>query len=355
MCTFPLMCLLSAWLAGPVAGPAGGSALLHAAPSATPAIAVTQGGGTADVAGAADAGLVPLPPAHETFTVGTLKVQRFGDHGRAVILVPGLESGPWSWAGVIRHLEGAHQVYAVTLAGFDGLPAPPPDPAAGTLLDRADASLHALITTRRLDKPVLVGHSIGGTLALRFAGEHPALLGGVVAVDGLPVFPGMQGMDAGQRRAAAERMRGQIEGMSPAQFKAYAKGYMERVGVIDAGLAAATVPHLVKSDLKAVAGYAAADLEADYRPGLAAAEVPILEVVPYYDKDRRDTQGGPQAAMFPDEAGKLAFYRGLLSNAPDVRVVAVRPSRHFVMLDAPQKFVKILDGFLADLSQESMP
>lgn len=347
MCGFPLMCLLSAWLAGPMTGPPSGPALLQVGPSTM--------AGSGSTAGAADAALTPLPAARERFEVGTMTVQRFGDRGPAVILVPGLESGPWSWADVIRHLQATHRVYAVTLAGFDGVPAPKPDPAAGNLLDRADQSLHELITTRHLDKPVLVGHSIGGTLALRFAGEHPELLGGAVAVDGLPVFPGMQDADAGQRKAAAGRMKQQLAGMSPAQFKAYAGGYMQRVGVIDPDLAAAAVPHLVKSDPEAVAAYAAADMEADYRPGLAKAKVPILEIMPYYDQDRQDAQNSPQAAMFPDEAGKLAFYRGLLSNAPDARVVAVKDARHFVMLDQPRAFTKVLDTFLHGLSREHTP
>src|SRR5699024_9770915 len=124
--------------------------------------------------------LVPLPKAADTFTVGTLKVQRYGDHGRVVILIPGLECGPWEWARTIDHLKADHRVYALTLAGFDGMPAPGPDPGAGSLLDRADASLLELITTRHLYKPVLIGHSLGGTLSLRFAGEHAGLLSGVV-------------------------------------------------------------------------------------------------------------------------------------------------------------------------------
>ena len=120
------------------------------------------------------------PPAI-TGTVGTLKVERHGDHGRPVILIPGLEGGPWVWERTIGALQKDHVVYAVTLAGFDGMPAPA---GGGNLLDRADTSLKQLIEQRKIDKPVLVGHSLGGTLALRFAGEHPQMISGVVAVDG---------------------------------------------------------------------------------------------------------------------------------------------------------------------------
>jgi len=119
-------------------------------------------------------------------TVGTLKVQRHGDHGRPVILIPGLQGGPWVWQQTIEQLQKNHVVYAVTLAGFDGMPAPAD---GGNLFDRADASLLLLIEQHKIDKPVLVGHSLGGTLALRFAGEGQAPLAQVFFQKGI-VEPG---------------------------------------------------------------------------------------------------------------------------------------------------------------------
>lgn len=298
--------------------------------------------------------LVPLPAATETFMVGTLKVQRYGDQGRALILIPGLESGPWEWAQTIKHLQGHYRVYAVTLAGFDGVPAPKPDPSAGNLLDRADASLRELITTRHLDKPVLVGHSIGGTLALRFAGEHADLISGVVAVDGLPIFPRMERMDADQRKAMATRMKAQLAGMTHEQFKAYALAYMERIGVLDPALAAQTVPYLVRSDLEAVAEYMAADVSADYRPGLKHADVPILEILPYNAKDSEQMKARTGGKVI-SAADKTAYYQSLLSNAPQATVVSISPSRHFVMLDQPMKFQRALDKYLARLPAGGTP
>ena len=150
------------------------------------------------------AAVVLAQPAAPVERVGTLQVERHGAHGPAVILIPGLEGGPWVWQRTIEQLQKDHVVYAVTLAGFDGVPAPRD---GGSLFDRADASLLQLIRQHKLDKPVLLGHSLGGTLALRFAGEHAGLISGVVAVDGLPIFPGMERGSAEQRKAMAAQMR----------------------------------------------------------------------------------------------------------------------------------------------------
>ena len=280
--------------------------------------------------------------------VGTLTFQRHGDHGRPVILIPGLECGPWVWRQTIADLEKNHVVYAVTLAGFDGVPAPALDAKAGTLLDRADASLLQLIEQQHIDKPVLVGHSIGGTLSLRFAGEHANLISGVVAVDGLPIFPGMDQVSAAQRQAIAVRMKAKLAAETPAQFKAQALPYMQHIGVIDPKIAERTAPLVARSDEQATVDYMSEDTAADYRPGLKEANVPILEIMPYYEPDARAF-----AAMYkkpePSEAQKAAYYQGLLANAPDAKVVPVSPSRHFVMLDQPAKFRQVLDGFLQSL------
>jgi pimeloyl-ACP methyl ester carboxylesterase len=273
----------------------------------------------------------------DTFDVGTLKVQRYGDRGSPVILVPGLGSGAWVWKDSIEALRRDHVVYAVTLAGFDGVPAPSD---GGNLFDRAGDSLLQLIRGHKIAKPVLVGHSIGGTLALRIAGEHPELLSGVVAVDGLPLFPGMDRVSEAQRLDMAKGMRAQIESSTPKAFQASQVAYMQKIGLIDPAMALRYAVMSGRSDAKAVAQYMAEDLSADLRPGLKNARVPILEIVPYNPPDSKE---GPIAMS---EAQKLAYYQSLLANAPDAKVVAISPARHFVMLDQPAKFRQVLNDFI---------
>ena len=44
----------------------------------------------------------------QNFEVGILKVERHGEHGTPVILVPGLASGAWVWDDTVRRLQGTH-------------------------------------------------------------------------------------------------------------------------------------------------------------------------------------------------------------------------------------------------------
>ncbi len=278
--------------------------------------------------------------AASTGSISSLQVQRHGDHGRAVILIPGLEGGPWVWQQTVKQLQKNHVVYVVTLAGFDGVPAPT---EVGNLFDRADAELLKLIKQRHIDKPVLVGHSLGGTLALRFAGEHAGLISGVVAVDGLPILPGMERASAEQRQAMATRMQQKMSIETPTQFQAQSLVFMQNIGVIDPKLAARYAPMNARSDIKASAQYMAEDLTFDGRAGLKSATVPILEISPYYAADFSTPR------MVMSEAKKAAYYQSLLADAPNAKVVSIAPSRHYVMLDQPVKFQQTLDGFLKSL------
>jgi pimeloyl-ACP methyl ester carboxylesterase len=292
----------------------------------------------------AGSGAVLAREAATASTVGTLKVERYGDHGRPVVLIPGLTCGTWEWRDTIAQLQKNHVIYAVTLAGFDGVAAP----AGDHFLDQADASLLKLIHDRHLDKPVLVGHSIGGTLSLRFAGEHADLIAGVVAVDGLPVFPNMDQMNATQREAVAVKMAQQMAAVTQDQYPAYALRYMQYMGVIDPQLAARYAPEVARSDVKAAAQYMQEDMASDYRPGLSHATVPILEISPYYAADFEKAAAMSKQPLISEQQ-KTAYYASLLKDAPNAKVVSIAPSRHFVMLDQPAKFQQVLGEFLKTL------
>jgi pimeloyl-ACP methyl ester carboxylesterase len=275
-----------------------------------------------------------------SFTVGTLTVQRYGDHGRPVILIPGLASGAWVWDATREQLAANHVVYTVTLAGFDGIPLPN---QPGNLIDRADSSLTELIRTHHIRKPVLIGHSLGGTLAIRLATEHPEVLSGVIAADGLPIFPGAEHMTPGQLSATGQDMLAQMGNATPELFRSQQLGYMQRVGVINPDTAAKYARLTARSDPMATAIYATQNLSVDLRPQLKKANVPILEISPYFAPDL----AAPPMSL--SEEQKTAYYEKLLAGAPNVKVVSISPARHFVMLDQPERFIQTVDAFLQQL------
>jgi pimeloyl-ACP methyl ester carboxylesterase len=270
-----------------------------------------------------------------TFEVGALQVEQRGTRGPAVVLIPGLASGPWVWADTAQRLERDHVVYLLTLPGFDGRA-----PVAGTTLDTLAGDIRTLIESKKIARPVLVGHSLGGTLSLKFASQHSSLIAGVVAVDGLPVFPGTEGQ-AGDRSKLADGVRAQFAGQTREQFVAGQHGYMKQIGSIDPATADRLAGQSSRSDIGATADFAAQLMALDLRPQLKDIAIPVIEISPFNAPDF--------AAMGVDENGKTGYYRVLLSGVPQLEVVSISPARHFVMFDQPAKFATTLDTALAKL------
>lgn len=271
--------------------------------------------------------------APQKFDSGALAVEQLGHQGTPLVFIPGLASGSWTWRDSAERLRKNHAVYLLTLPGFDGRA-----PAPGATLDSLARDLRMLIEARRIEKPVLVGHSLGGTLAMAFAADHPGLIAGVVAVDGLPVFPGTEQM-TGDRGPLAQQARAQLEGQTPEQFAAYQQTYMRRMGVIAESEADRLAALSSRSDPRATAEFAAQLLLLDLRPRLTSIQVPVIEISPFYAPDF--------AAMGVDEARKTGYYRMLLQGIGKLDVISVSPARHFVMFDQPEKFAAALDQALA--------
>ena len=277
-----------------------------------------------------------IEPA-ERFESGGLLVERHGSRGRPVILVPGLASGPWVWQETIRQFKDEFTLYVVTLPGFDGRPAPSGSPDWAPF-ESARAALRGLIAERKLDKPVIVGHSLGGTLAYAVAQDLGNGIGGVVALDGLPVFPGTENMPPQQRPQAAINVRNRMAASRPDAYAAEQRQYMRGQGVLDIGKADDITPLLLRSDREAVGAYVADLLALDLRPGLSRISAPVLVVAPFYQYD------AAQDALTVND--KVEHYRMLVEGIPSVEVVPIAPSRHFLMIDQPLALAGILRRYL---------
>ena len=269
----------------------------------------------------------------ERFEVGATLVERHGQRGTPLILIPGLASGAWTWQQTVRRFSGEHVVYVLTLPGFDGRPA-----VEGAGLQAAHASLLELLTSRKLNRPVLVGHSLGGTLALGFAARHPALVRAVVALDGLPVLPGTEEWDPAQRARMAGSIAGRYLAPTLTMFAAQQQDYMRGTGVVDMARADELAKLSARSDPMAVTRYMGEAIALDLRSALPAITAPVLVISPYFQVDAEQ--------MRMTEEAKTAYYQTLMAGTPNVKVVSVSPARHFAMFDQPQKVGDAIADFL---------
>ena len=147
-----------------------------------------------------------------------LRVEVVGK-GRPVLMIPGLNSAASTWTETCAALQPGVQCHIVQLPGFAGAPAVATDNFLSSMRDR----LLAYLDDRKLDKPVVIGHSLGGALALQMAAQAPGRIDRLVIVDALPFLAGLRGMTPEAARGAAAAMRQQMLTSSPAQWEAGAR------------------------------------------------------------------------------------------------------------------------------------
>lgn len=278
----------------------------------------------------------PAATPASSYDAGSVHVDQYGNGTPALVLIPGLTDSAAVWDTTIARYASSHTIYALTLPGFGGR-----TPIAPPMLDAVDHDIAALLA--KAGKPVVIGHSLGGFLAIRLAEEHSDLLAGAIAIDGLPVFAGTDKMSPAARAALAEKVGNGISNASPAQFQQAEKaqlGYMTKAENV------ATAESFSQgADVKATGTYLAEMMAADLRPELSKVTVPLLEIGPF---DASVDPANPFGPM-PTIEKKQAYYQSLFAGDPTARVVMVGDSRHFIMLDEPEKLFAAIDAFLAAL------
>jgi pimeloyl-ACP methyl ester carboxylesterase len=261
-----------------------------------------------------------------------ISVQTVGK-GAPVILIPGLSSPRAVWDGVVPTLARSHRVYVVQVNGFGG-----DDPRANLspgILDGIVGDLHTLIAQSKIAKPAIVGHSMGGLVALMLAKAHPEDVGKLMIVDSLPYIGEI--FAPGATVAALEP---QAKAMRAGMAAAYGKPANPATNAALAARMAlkptsrATVADwAAKADARVSAQAMYEDLTTDLRPDMASIAAPITLVYPWN-------------AAAPTKPAADALYRKAYAAAPRVTFVDIGDAAHFVMLDQPAAFQAALDAIL---------
>ena len=108
-------------------------------------------------------------------------VAKAGTGKTNVILLPGFASSGEVWNETVQALKSSCTCYVLTMPGFAGVTAEDePD------LRIWETRIAEFITLKKIDHPVIIGHSLGGVLAMWLAADYPSLLSKVIIVDALP-------------------------------------------------------------------------------------------------------------------------------------------------------------------------
>ncbi len=114
------------------------------------------------------------------------EVLKTGSGNQSVIFIPGFASSGDVWNETRATFENKFTCYTLTMAGFAGRK---PQPNAS--FENWKNGIANYIKDSNIEKPILVGHSMGGALALAIAADYPDLISKIIVVDALPCLAAM--------------------------------------------------------------------------------------------------------------------------------------------------------------------
>jgi len=259
--------------------------------------------------------------------------------GRPMILIPGLSSSGETWDTTVARYKDRFQCHVLTVAGFAGVPRIP-----APMLEHVREGIAAYIRKNNLDHPTIVGHSLGGFVALDLAAHYPDLAGRLLIVDSYPFLAGAGDPKATieQAREMAGQMRGYMSQQTQEMYEGFVRSGMSTRSMVEK-----------ESDFKRIMGWgllsdrtavtdALTELySADLREDIAKIKSPTLVMGSYI--------GFPGAKHEGVEANLRAQYAKLQG----VEIQVTDKAHHFIMWDDPEWMFGYMDRFLQPAASSS--
>jgi pimeloyl-ACP methyl ester carboxylesterase len=256
---------------------------------------------------------------HPAFTV-----QKTGK-GKPVFFLPGFSTPGSVWNETIQQLPGKHQIYVFTYAGFGGTAAI--DTPWYSTIKR---ELLLYIQKEKLSDLTIVGHSMGGTLAMDIAASLPGTIKKILLVDALPnmrelMLPGV---------AANKIIYNSPYNQQVLQMKAEA--FQQMATMMAGGMTANkekadTIRNwIINTDRKTyVYGY-----------------TDLLKLDLYADLARIRANTLILGATFPTMEIAKATLEKQYANLKTKQIAMAPDSKHFIMFDQPEWFYAQVNAFL---------
>jgi 3-oxoadipate enol-lactonase len=221
------------------------------------------------------------------------------------VFVHGYSCSSSHWLEAEKRLGDRMEVWRLSLPGHDGVPVP-----EGRRLDIAACAgyiAQQVAETGRAGAR-LIGHSLGGMVGMQCVAEHPELFSALILVDSFPSLGAPDPFTKSYWHGSPPRLKGRIVRQMMDNRRRLASTLWE-----------------------SVVGF-------DGRPYLAGMRVPVRGV--YGDRGEED-----------HERLRNSLVEFGLGAIPDSEIHIVREAGHFVMLEQPSAFYRLLGRVLAALPE----
>jgi pimeloyl-ACP methyl ester carboxylesterase len=233
-----------------------------------------------------------------------------------IVFVHSLAGNVDHWSAQLAHLRATHRAVALDLRGH-GRSDPPAD--GDYSLTGMAADIGAVVEQLDLERIVLVGHSMGGGVALTYAGTHPDKIAGLLLVD--PIGDGKQ--------FAASQTEPLLQALN-ADYDTTIIEYWTGIAGVDGVIRQRLLDDLRATPQESVVRSFREVLHFDPDPSLARYRGPILSVVTPFNEQPFSLHR--LGAGFPHRV--------------------VEGTGHWIQLEKPEEFNRVLDEFLERVNGE---
>ncbi|MEJ0096527.1 MAG: alpha/beta hydrolase [Methylocella sp.] len=243
-----------------------------------------------------------------------------------IVLVNGWTGDHTIFTPQIAHFAKSRRVVAINLRGHGASDAPKQEYTMAGFADDIAWQCRQL----KLEKPVVIGHSLGGAIALELTGRHPALFSGIVMIDSIVMSP--------PALKEADGIRSLLEGIKGPDYKAVERasawdlcGAFDDPARTEEMFTKNILPPMEKTPQHvAFSALANAVLNYDPTPAAEACKIPMA----YISAD----------VPIIEMARDLNRLREL---CPQVVIAKTLAAGHFSTLEVPDQINAMLERFLA--------
>jgi pimeloyl-ACP methyl ester carboxylesterase len=199
------------------------------------------------------------------------EVIKTGKGKQAIIFLPGFASSGDVWNETKSNFEKEFTCYTFTMAGFAGV-----KPQPNVSFKNWETEIVNYIKDNKIEKPIVIGHSMGGGLALAIASDYPQLISKIVVVDALPCLAALRDPSfKSQENNDCSSMVNQMTAMSEDEFLQMQKRNIAML-LADASKQEEAIGWSMKSDRKTFGEMYCDFSNTDLRDKIVAIKCPSL-------------------------------------------------------------------------------
>lgn len=252
--------------------------------------------------------------------------------GRPVLTIPGLNSHASVWHETCDAMPDV-QCHVLQLPGFAGATAIESE----TFLDEMARQTLAYARQNQLHQPAVMGHSLGGLLALKLALAEPESVGPLIIVDSLPFFAAAMNPTAtvDSITPMANAMRQQMLASDDASYQQQAAATMQTMSRVESRME--ELKQWGADSDRATTTQAMYELmTTDLRDDISAIRSPTLVLGAW----------AAYAAYGQTQEATRKIFETQYAALPGIRIEISEAGYHFLMWDDPQWLRQHVGDFL---------